>query len=76
MSLFRVRCLLEKEPVSREMAESHSWSRQDTSPNIYVRLDDPLTFHRQETLGKTKWMTFHFSGIPFIRLATQSEAVG
>jgi len=42
----RVRCLLEKEPVSREMAESHSWSRQDTSPNIYVRLDDPLTFHR------------------------------
>jgi len=42
----RLETLLEREPVSREEALEHAWSREDTSPNIYVKNDDPLTFHR------------------------------
>ena len=39
--------LLEREPVGRQEQEIHAWNREDASPNIYVRQDDPLTFHRQ-----------------------------
>jgi len=42
----RVVRLLESEPVSREEQVEHSWNELDSSPNIYVKTDDPFTFHR------------------------------
>jgi len=42
----RLAYLLSKPPVSREKAIQHSWNREDKSPNIDIRDDDPLTFHR------------------------------
>ena len=42
----RVSRLLEGEPVGREDQLEHSWNESDTSPNIYVKPEDPLTFHR------------------------------
>jgi len=42
----RVSRLLEGEPVGREEQLEHTWNESDTSPNIYVKPEDPLTFHR------------------------------
>eukprot|EP00092_Neocalanus_flemingeri_P092322 GFUD01117186.1.p1 GENE.GFUD01117186.1~~GFUD01117186.1.p1 ORF type:complete len:365 (+),score=56.46 GFUD01117186.1:174-1268(+) len=42
----RVSSLLEVEPVGREVQLEHSWNELDSSPNIYVKPEDPLTFHR------------------------------
>ena len=42
----RVSRLLEGEPVGREEQLEHTWNDADTSPNIYVKPEDPLTFHR------------------------------
>jgi len=42
----RVSRLLEGEAVGREEQLEHSWNEADSSPNIYVKPDDPLTFHR------------------------------
>jgi len=42
----RVKSLLAKEPACDSVAKSHTWSSEDTSPNIYVKEDDPFTCHR------------------------------
>ena len=42
----RVARLLQDSPPSREEQLEHSWNESDASPNIYVRVDDPFTFHR------------------------------
>jgi len=38
--------LLARAPAAREEQELHAWNNADASPNIYVRQDDALTFHR------------------------------
>ena len=42
----RVTRLLENDPVGREEQLEHTWNELDMSPNIYVKPEDPLTFHR------------------------------
>jgi len=42
----RVSRLLDEEPVAREEQLEHAWSESDSSPNIYIKPEDPLTFHR------------------------------
>jgi len=42
----RVTRLLQQEAVGREEQLEHTWNEADSSPNIYVKPDDPLTFHR------------------------------
>lgn len=42
----RVSRLLDQETVPREEQLEHSWNETDSSPNIYVKPEDPLTFHR------------------------------
>jgi len=49
----RVSQLLDQEPVGREKQLEHSWSEEDCSPNIYIKLEDPLTFHRNPVYRTT-----------------------
>jgi len=49
----RVALLLENSPPSREEQLEHSWNESDSSPNIYVRADDPFTFHRNPVYQTT-----------------------
>jgi len=42
----RVSRLLDQSALSREEQLEHTWNETDSSPNIYVKSDDPLTFHR------------------------------
>ena len=43
----RVASLMEDTPIQDlEIQEAHSWSGEDTSPNIYIKTEDGLTFHR------------------------------
>ena len=32
--------------MGAEEQVEHSWSQEDSSPNIYIKPEDPLTFHR------------------------------
>lgn len=36
-----------------EIQEAHSWSGEDTSPNIYIKNEDRLTFHRNPVYQTT-----------------------
>jgi len=49
----RVARLLEDLPPSREEQLKHSWNESDSSPNVYVRADDPFTFHRNPVYQTT-----------------------
>lgn len=49
----RVTALLDVGGVEREVQVQHSWSNTDHSPNIYIKQDDPLTFHRNPVYQTT-----------------------
>ena len=49
----RVSSLLEQLPADIETQLQHSWSDSDTSPNIYIKADDRLTFHRNPVYQTT-----------------------
>jgi len=49
----RVSRLLEVSPPDREVQIDHAWNEADSSPNIYVKVDDPLTFHRNPVYQTT-----------------------
>jgi len=49
----RVSRLLESDPVGREEQLEHTWNELDSSPNIYIKQDDPLTFHRNPVYQTT-----------------------
>ena len=49
----RVTTLLDTAPVEREVQLQHCWSDADHSPNIYIKHDDPLTFHRNPVYQTT-----------------------
>ena len=49
----RVTTLLEQGGVEREVQLQHTWSDSDHSPNIYIKTDDPLTFHRNPVYQTT-----------------------
>ena len=42
----RVEMLLDMSHASKETQVTHSWNPEDRSLNIYVKPEDPLTFHR------------------------------
>jgi hypothetical protein len=42
----RVSRLLEEDPVGRDEQLEHAWNEDDSSPNIFVKPEDLLTFHR------------------------------
>jgi len=49
----RVSRLLAEPPVGAEEQVEHSWSQEDSSPNIYIKPEDPLTFHRNPVYQTT-----------------------
>jgi len=50
----RVASLMEDTPIQDlEIQEAHSWSGEDTSPNIYIKTEDGLTFHRNPVYQTT-----------------------
>lgn len=49
----RVSRLLSEEPVDMELQLSHTWNGEDSSSNIFVKPDDPLTFHRNPVYQTT-----------------------
>ncbi len=50
----RVASLMEDTPIQDlEIQEAHSWSGEDTSPNIYIKNEDRLTFHRNPVYQTT-----------------------
>jgi len=49
----RVTRLLKSDPVGREEQLEHTWNELDSSPNIYIKQDDPLTFHRNPVYQTT-----------------------
>ena len=50
----RVASLMEDTPIQDlEIQEAHSWSGEDTSPNIYIKTEDGLTFHRNPAYQTT-----------------------
>ena len=49
----RVTRLLEATPVDQEVQEANTWSDVDTSPNIYIKQEDRLTFHRNPVYQTT-----------------------
>jgi len=53
LPLPRVSSLLEQPPVDFETQLQHSWSLEDRSPNIYIKVDDRLTFHRNPVYQTT-----------------------
>jgi len=49
----RVGILLDNPPVSREVAEEHSWNTNDRSFNVVLKEDDPLTMRRHPVAQST-----------------------
>lgn len=49
----RVSRLMTEDPCSREEQLEHTWSEEDSSPNIYVKPEDQLTFHRNPVYQTT-----------------------
>ena len=49
----RVATLMSSEPVDLDTQLQHSWNEDDSSPNIYIRQDDRLTFHRNPVYQTT-----------------------
>jgi len=49
----RVTRLLEATAVDQEVQEANTWSDVDTSPNIYIKQEDRLTFHRNPVYQTT-----------------------
>lgn len=50
---FRLDAILEQPPVSKEVAEKHTWNPTDRSLNIYVKPEDPFTLHRHPVAQST-----------------------
>jgi len=50
----RVATMMADTPIQDlEIQEAHSWSGEDTSPNIYIKTEDRLTFHRNPVYQTT-----------------------
>lgn len=49
----RLELLLDMPSASRETQVRHSWNTEDRSLNIYVKDEDPLTFHRHPVAQST-----------------------
>jgi len=49
----RLEMLLEMTPASREVQLQHAWNPEDSSANIEVKSDDPLTLHRHPIAQST-----------------------
>ena len=49
----RVGILIDTPPVSREVAEEHSWNINDRSFNVVLKQDDPLTMRRHPVAQST-----------------------
>jgi len=49
----RVGILMDTPPVSREVAEEHSWNINDRSFNVVLKQDDPLTMRRHPVAQST-----------------------
>jgi len=49
----RVAVVLDTAPVSREVAEEHSWNSYDRSLNVVLKEDDPLTVRRHPVAQST-----------------------
>ena len=49
----RLEMLMDMPAVSREQQLKHAWNEEDRSFNIYVKLDDKLTFHRHPVAQST-----------------------
>lgn len=49
----RVSRLLDTPPADSDTQLEHSWSEVDSSPNIYIKADDRLTFHRNPVYQTT-----------------------
>jgi len=49
----RLEMLLDMPRASKETQVSHSWNTEDRSLNIYVKEEDPLTFHRHPVAQST-----------------------
>jgi hypothetical protein len=46
----RLDILLDRPPVTREKQIEYGWNHEDRSMNIFVKQNDPCTFHRHVTL--------------------------
>ncbi|KAI9565637.1 hypothetical protein GHT06_009429 [Daphnia sinensis] len=49
----RLEALLDMPPTSREVELKHAWNADDRSLNIFVKEEDPLTFHRHPVAQST-----------------------
>ncbi|XP_065086819.1 protein gustavus-like [Ochlerotatus camptorhynchus] len=49
----RLNCLLEMPPVTRETQLEYSWNSDDSSPYVFVKEDDKMTFHRYSVAQST-----------------------
>lgn len=49
----RLDLLLDMPPASQEVQVKHAWSQEDRSLNIFVKEDDPCTFHRHPVAQST-----------------------
>lgn len=56
----RLDILLDRPPVSREKQIEYGWNHDDRSMNIFVKHNDPCTFHRHVTIKTTKFSLFFF----------------
>merc|ERR1719369_153837 len=48
-----VAALLNQEPVSRSIAEAHSWNLEDRSSNVELKAEDSLTMRRRPVAQST-----------------------
>ncbi len=49
----RLDMLLDMPKAKRELQDKHAWNAEDRSLNIFVKEDDPLTFHRHPVAQST-----------------------
>jgi hypothetical protein len=65
--------LLDRPPVTREKQIEYGWNHEDRSMNIFVKQNDPCTFHRHVTLTFVSYLIryYHLFSFSFVACSTK-----